>query len=104
MELRKYVVSQYAELLSLEEDDTIPRNLEIGTNNFENRDLVRDNSVNKLSDRPSPSMNNIQNNVNVSQQYDKLMKLREFKQNIPQTILFSYQLLTAFHMQTKFKD
>ena len=34
MELRKYVVSQYAELLGLEESDTIPRNLEIGTNNW----------------------------------------------------------------------
>ena len=85
-------------------DDSLKSNTD-SRNNFENRDMIRDNSVNKLSDRPSPSMNNIQNNVNVSQQYDKLMKLREFKQNIPQTPNFQSQFnVTNSDVNKKYEE
>ena len=85
-------------------DDSLKSNHN-SRNNFENRDLVRDNSVNKLSDRPFPSMNNTQNNVNVNQQYDKLMKLREFKQNIPQTPNFQSQFnVTNSDVNKKYEE
>ena len=70
MELRKYVVSQYAELLSLEEDDTIPRNLEIGTNNW---------AINKsLKMRQIPAFDNRKHTERYKQKFLELKKCLQF--------------------------
>lgn len=79
MELRKYVVSQYAELLSLEEDDTIPRNLEIGTNNW---------AINKsLKMRQTPAFDNRKHTERYKQKFLELKKCLKFSPDLKKKLL-----------------
>lgn len=79
MELRKYVVSQYAELLSLEEDDTIPRNLEIGTNNW---------AINKsLKMRQTPAFDNRKHTERYKQKFLELKKCLQFSPDLKKKLL-----------------
>ena len=79
MELRKYVVSQYAELLSLEEDDTIPRNLEIGTNNW---------AINKsLKMRQIPAFDNRKHTERYKQKFLELKKCLQFSPDLKKKLL-----------------
>ena len=79
MELREYVVSQYAELLSLEEDDTIPRNLEIGTNNW---------AINKsLKMRQLPAFDNRKHTERYKQKFLELKKCLQFSPDLKKKLL-----------------
>ena len=79
MELRKYVISQYAELLSLEEDDTIPRNLEIGTNNW---------AINKsLKMRQTPAFDNRKHTERYKQKFLELKKCLKFSPDLKKKLL-----------------
>ena len=79
MELRKYVISQYAELLSLEEDDTIPRNLEIGTNNW---------AINKsLKMRQTPAFDNRKHTERYKQKFLELKKCLQFSPDLKKKLL-----------------
>ena len=79
MELREYVVSQYAELLSLEEDDTIPRNLEIGTNNW---------AINKsLKMRQIPAFDNRKHTERYKQKFLELKKCLQFSPDLKKKLL-----------------
>ena len=79
MELRKYVISQYAELLSLEEDDTIPRNLEIGTNNW---------AINKsLKMRQIPAFDNRKHTERYKQKFLELKKCLQFSPDLKKKLL-----------------
>tara|TARA_B100000768_G_C11239547_1_gene358850 strand:- start:917 stop:1426 length:510 start_codon:yes stop_codon:yes gene_type:complete len=79
MELREYVVSQYAELLSLEEDDTIPRNLEIGTNNW---------AINKsLKMRQIPAFDNRKHTERYKQKFMELKKCLQFSPDLKKKLL-----------------
>lgn len=79
MELRKYVISQYAELLSLEEDDTIPRNLEIGTNNW---------AINKsLKMGQTPAFDNRKHAERYKQKFLELKKCLQFSPDLKKKLL-----------------
>lgn len=79
MELRNYVVSQYAEILSLEEDDTIPRNLEIGTNNW---------AINKsLKMRQIPAFDNRKHTERYKQKFLELKKCLQFSPDLKKKLL-----------------
>jgi len=79
MELRKYVVSQYAELLGLEESDIIPRNLEIGTNNWATKRSLKLGQV--------PAFDNRRHSERYKQKFLELKKCLKFSPDLKKKLL-----------------